>query len=126
MKIDVSEKGSIILEEVYAGLGFKTNSGETLFVCMRDSGFELTYKEITLSLQKGIVKIKGTDDEGEKEKMLLNELDKTINAGNKLATEAHRVQADFDGIHRLRIAIANWYETRANEFSRGPNEKKEE
>lgn len=42
----------------------------------------------------------------------------TISAGDKLAEAAHRVQADHDGVHRLRIAMANWYQVRADEFGR--------
>ena len=43
---------------------------------------------------------------------------KIIIAGNKLAEAAHKVQSDYDGIHRLRLALAEWYRTRANEFNR--------
>lgn len=42
----------------------------------------------------------------------------TISAGDKLAEAAHRVQADHDGVHRLRLALSNWYQVRANEFGR--------
>ena len=48
-----------------------------------------------------------------------DELDETIKAGNKLAEAAHYVQSNYDGIHRLRLALAEWYKVRANENGRG-------
>lgn len=52
------------------------------------------------------------------DKMLCEELDKVIHAGDKLAEAAHYVQANYDGIHRLRLALAKWYQTRADEHGR--------
>lgn len=46
------------------------------------------------------------------------ELTKVINAGNKLAEAAHYLQENYDGIHRLRLALSNWYKVRADEFGR--------
>lgn len=43
MKIEVDENNEILLTEVYSGVGFKTNDGETLGVCMRDTGYEFNY-----------------------------------------------------------------------------------
>ena len=53
MKISVDEDRELLLEEVYSGVGFRTNDGETLGVCMRDSGFEINYNGQWFSLQKG-------------------------------------------------------------------------
>ena len=39
-------------------------------------------------------------------------------AGNKLAAAALRVCEDYDGIHRLNLAIADWAKTIANEGGR--------
>jgi hypothetical protein len=39
-------------------------------------------------------------------------------AGNELAKAAHRVSTDFDGVHRLRLALAGWYTALANEGGR--------
>jgi hypothetical protein len=52
------------------------------------------------------------------DRMLCDELFHVIDAGNKLAEAAHRVQADHDGIHRLRLALSNWYRVRSDEFGR--------
>jgi len=52
------------------------------------------------------------------DEMLCNELGKVIEAGDKLAEAAHYVQSSYDGIHRLRLALAGWYKTRANENGR--------
>lgn len=51
--------------------------------------------------------------------LLMDTLKDAIEAGDKLAEAAHRVQADHDGVHRLRLALSNWYAKRANEFGRG-------
>lgn len=53
------------------------------------------------------------------DEMLCNELNKVIEAGDKLAEAAHYVQSSYDGIHRLRLALAGWYKTRADENGRG-------
>lgn len=50
--------------------------------------------------------------------MLMKTFGDTISAGDKLSEASHRVQADHDGVHRLRLALSNWYTTRANEFNR--------
>jgi hypothetical protein len=42
MKIEVKD-GEIILKEVFSGVGLETDSGETMGICMRDSGFEFNY-----------------------------------------------------------------------------------
>ena len=44
MKVTVTEDLSIQLEEVFSGLTLKTESGETMSICMRDSGFEFNYQ----------------------------------------------------------------------------------
>jgi hypothetical protein len=43
MKIQHNENGELLITEVYSGVEFKTNDGETLGICMRDSGFEFNY-----------------------------------------------------------------------------------
>jgi hypothetical protein len=44
MKLSVTEDNSILLEDVFSGLTLKTASGETMSICMRDSGFEFNYQ----------------------------------------------------------------------------------
>jgi hypothetical protein len=44
MKITVLENFGIQLEEVFNGITLKTTSGETMSICMRDSGFEFNYQ----------------------------------------------------------------------------------
>jgi len=44
MKVTVTEDLCIQLEEVFSGLTLKTASGETMSICMRDSGFEFNYQ----------------------------------------------------------------------------------
>lgn len=49
---------------------------------------------------------------------LITELNRLRAAGNELAEAAHRVSTDYDGIHRLRLALAGWYKALADEFGR--------
>ena len=50
---------------------------------------------------------------------LSDELKNIIEAGNRLAAAEHKVQCEYDGVHRLRLALSDWYKVRANEFGRG-------
>ncbi len=56
MKISVEPDYSILLEEVYNGVKFKTKYGETMGICMRDSGFEFTYQGKNYSAQNGFIR----------------------------------------------------------------------
>lgn len=56
MKVEATENGSIMLKEIYAPIGIKTNDGETIILMMRDSGFEICYENNWFSLQKGKIK----------------------------------------------------------------------
>jgi hypothetical protein len=56
MKISVDEDKSLLLEEVFSGVGLKTQDGEYMGICMRDSGFEFNYNGKWYSAQKGVVK----------------------------------------------------------------------
>lgn len=49
---------------------------------------------------------------------LIRELNRLRDAGNDLAEAAHRVQRTYDGVHRLRLALAGWYQALADEFDR--------
>ena len=52
--------------------------------------------------------------------LLMKNFADLISAGDKLAEAGHRVQAEHDGVHRLRLAMSNWYKVRADEFWRKP------
>ncbi len=52
-------------------------------------------------------------------KSAMEELDKTTEVGDALAKAAHRVQSEYDGVHRLRIALGHWYLVHGNEYKRG-------
>lgn len=43
MKTTVTEEGLIKFEQVYNPIVLETEKGETLSICMRDSGFEFSY-----------------------------------------------------------------------------------
>ena len=53
MKIEISENSEIVLKEVYNHIMLKTNNGEELYICMRDSGFEINYEGIKYELKLG-------------------------------------------------------------------------
>ena len=60
MKVETDDRFGIVLKELYNGVTIITNNGERLFVCMRDSGFEVVYGEIKYILQnEKIKKLKG-------------------------------------------------------------------
>lgn len=42
MKI-IANGNEVIITEAFSGVGFRTEEGETLGVCMRDGGFEINY-----------------------------------------------------------------------------------
>lgn len=56
MKLETTEKGHIRLTEVYNGVELKTRDGETLSICMRDTGFEFTYEGVLYFAQQGELK----------------------------------------------------------------------
>jgi hypothetical protein len=49
----------------------------------------------------------------------VDEINRLKVAGNALAEAAHRVQNDYDGVHRLRVALVGWYQALADEWDRG-------
>lgn len=56
MKMNVDEDGDIILTEVYSGIGLKTNDGEFMGICMRDSGFEFNYEGTWFEAKQGVIR----------------------------------------------------------------------
>ena len=54
--MSINEDYTVQLEEVFSGLKLKTKEGEEIFICMRDSGFEFTYQDITYSAKLGVLK----------------------------------------------------------------------
>jgi len=60
MKLNVNEKGNIVLEEVFAGLSLKSEDGEEFGICMRDSGFEFQYGNELWQAKDGKVQKIGT------------------------------------------------------------------
>lgn len=48
MEIGVSEEGCIRLRKVFDPIVLETESGEKLSVCMRDGGFDLRAKDLTV------------------------------------------------------------------------------
>ena len=62
---------------------------------------------------------KHRQEEDDRFTMAMNEIAALIKSGDTLAQAAHHVQAEHDGVHRLRLALSEWYKTRADEFGRG-------
>ena len=55
MKLSVGEESSIILEEVFSSVILKTEHGEEIAICMRDTGFEFMYQGEWYSAKQGYV-----------------------------------------------------------------------
>jgi len=55
MKITVLEDRTIQLEEVFNSIVLKTDQGEELSICMRDSGFEFKYQDKWYFAKEGYV-----------------------------------------------------------------------
>ena len=56
MKVEVGLDGNIELTNVFNSIVLKTDSGESLAICMRDSGFEFKYQGKWYSAKEGRVK----------------------------------------------------------------------
>jgi len=41
MKVSTTEKGDLIIEEVYCGFSMRTSEGNEISICMRDDTFEI-------------------------------------------------------------------------------------
>lgn len=55
MEITSLENGTLQLKHVYNSIALKTDSDETMFICMRDSGFEFKYEGQWYSAQNGVI-----------------------------------------------------------------------
>ncbi len=57
MNVSIDQDGIIELTEVYNGIKLKTNSNEKMYICMRDSGFELNYQGQEYQAKDGVIGI---------------------------------------------------------------------
>lgn len=57
--------------------------------------------------------------DGDKIRFLIDENRKLREAGCKLAEASMHVIREYDGIHRLSLAVSEWAKTIANEGGRG-------
>lgn len=73
MKLTVTEDLGVQLEEVFSGLTLKTASGETMSICMRDTGFEFNYQGKWYFAKEGFVEPFHTSVRGN---LLVSELQK--------------------------------------------------
>ena len=55
MKIEVDNNRQIVLKEVFSGVLLESRDKEQIGICMRDSGFEITYGDEVYSFQQGTV-----------------------------------------------------------------------
>lgn len=55
MKVEVGERGEIILKEIYNGITLESNAGEKITICMRDSGFEIDYEKKKYTAKEGLL-----------------------------------------------------------------------
>lgn len=66
MKLAADDQGNIIITEVFSGLGFITEDGEHLSICMRDSGYEINYMGTWYEFKEGEVIESGKDEVAQK------------------------------------------------------------
>jgi len=59
MKIETDERGNIILKEVYNSIVLQSRTGDRIYICMRDSGFEAVYRDRRVDFKDGIIKSTG-------------------------------------------------------------------
>jgi hypothetical protein len=55
MKVEVGLSGELEVTHVYNPIVLKTDSGEYLAICMRDSGFEFKYQGVWYSAKGGVI-----------------------------------------------------------------------
>jgi hypothetical protein len=55
MKLTIIEDLTLQLEQVFTGITLKSESGETMSICMRDTGFEFNYQGKQYFAKNGIV-----------------------------------------------------------------------
>jgi hypothetical protein len=58
-----------------------------------------------------------------RERELIEEITKLRQAGNEMAFASMRIINDYDGVHRLALAISNWLKVIADEDGRGEKSK---
>lgn len=63
MRLETNEKGEIILKEVYSGVTLEASSGESIGICMRDTGFEFNYFGVWYEAKNGEVRKLSKDEE---------------------------------------------------------------
>ena len=56
MEIEVNANGRLVLKKVFVGIELITEDGETLSICMRDSGFEFNYDNMWYEAKNGEIK----------------------------------------------------------------------
>ncbi len=56
MKITIDEHNEFLLENVYTGIGLKSDDGETFNIVMRDTGFEFKYQGKWYEAKQGTVR----------------------------------------------------------------------
>ena len=64
MKVTTNEHGIIQLEEVFNEITLKTEDGELMTICMRDSGFEFKYQGKWYFAKEGFVEPFKTSSRG--------------------------------------------------------------
>jgi len=55
MKVNVTEEGGILLEEVFNSIKLVTPAGESMSICMRDTGFEFSYQGKPYFAKEGFI-----------------------------------------------------------------------
>lgn len=100
MRVGINKDGSQELREVYNPINLVTNSGESLSICMRDSGFEFNYGGNSFEAKLGDINLLGHAAHPWKEviRKLINGISITDSDGNPNTD-------NMDFINELRLIL---------------------
>jgi hypothetical protein len=59
MKIETLEDGTLNLKEVFNGIQLESESGNKIFICMRDNGFEIAHKRRRYEAKDDLISLEG-------------------------------------------------------------------
>ena len=62
MKQEINQDGMIEFSEVYNPINLRSNAGEELSICMRDSGFEFKYEGEWYEAKNGEIRLMKKED----------------------------------------------------------------
>ena len=103
MKLTVNENSNICLEEVFNGIELKSTDGESIGICMRDSGFEMRVGEKWYTINNGSIKFMSSGEN------ILDAFDKIHGYTMVENSELDQLKKDSEKLRNLEAAgVDNW------------------